>query len=76
MVIVNTECAAIPDSERVDCGWSGITRLECEANLCCYSSSGSKPCYYKGGTHFRKTFSLLSFSTSDSSSDVLMQSKV
>ena len=46
---VNTECAAIPDSERVDCGWSGISRLDCEANMCCFSSNGSIPCYFKEG---------------------------
>ena len=46
---VNTECAAIAESERVDCGWSDITRLECEANMCCYSSNGTTPCYFKEG---------------------------
>ena len=46
-LLVNIECAAIPPAERVDCGWDGISRLDCEANMCCYSSNGSIPCYYK-----------------------------
>ena len=42
-------CTAIPESERVDCGWSGITQQECETNLCCFDSStnGVPHCYFK-----------------------------
>ena len=62
---MNTECAAIPEAERVDCGWGGISRLECKANMCCYSSSGSSggvPCYFKESkwakrkTNVKKTY--------------------
>ena len=36
---IDESCTAIPESERVDCGWSGITQQERETNLCCFGSS-------------------------------------
>ncbi|KAI8483743.1 hypothetical protein Bbelb_385350 [Branchiostoma belcheri] len=43
------ECELDP-AYRLDCGWPGITELECLERECCFDSSGAGPwCFYKVG---------------------------
>ena len=52
----STDCSTIPESERVDCGWAGITQQQCETNLCCFDSSlaGVPDCFYRASKLFHQ----------------------
>ena len=43
----------VPRDERIDCGWNGVTKQQCEAKGCCYDDSwshdGAPYCFYAAG---------------------------
>lgn len=41
-------CASIETSDRVSCGWSGITKSLCISLGCCYDS-GASSCFQQDG---------------------------
>ena len=43
------ECGDVGESDRVDCGWAGITEACCLQQDCCYDTTSSNKCYYKAG---------------------------
>ena len=46
-------CASIPETDRVECGWPGVSQQQCEFNLCCFLVSLDYPdCFYPASKWF------------------------
>ena len=42
-------CGCIWETDRVGCGWVGITEAQCLLQDCCYDVTSSTWCYYQAG---------------------------
>uniref|UniRef100_H2XLH9 P-type domain-containing protein n=1 Tax=Ciona intestinalis TaxID=7719 RepID=H2XLH9_CIOIN len=62
--IADFTCDNVSVTDRIECGWSGITQVDCFLRGCCYLNAGSvydKWCYHtKYGTLYFKLWSLKS----------------
>ena len=39
------DCSQVQVSDRVDCGWSGITEAQCLLQECCFDAANSPDCF-------------------------------